>query len=498
MPARTDPSHDCKDRRTKVPGSRTSRSAIIGSVPETVLFNRYRLIEAAGRGGSAEVWRAFDEETGEEVAVKRLHPIVFADEAGRRRLQREFDALRSLDEPHIVRVRDLRFGEREAALVLDFVPGESLAQRLARQAADGVAMAPDAAVAIVDDIAAALAAAHAAGIVHRDVTPGNILLTLDGEARLTDFGISHGGGDAAAVTATGLLMGTMRYLAPEQLRGASSTPASDLHALAAVAYEMLTGRPAYEATSPVALADAQQAGPPPIEGIPAGLDAAVRQGLAVDPDDRPVDVRAFAASLTTALAAGLADQATMAIPLEPRDRTAVIALPVGATGAAAGIGAAAAGSAVGVGAAAAGAAGAAVAVLAAGVPGSVSAFDDVGVALPSRSAAAHGPFPAAAAQAERSGSVPARPARRRGRGLPAPVALVLGLLVAVGLLVAATGLDHAAPVGASATARPTIARDPLPTVRPSVSIAPSPSPSSIPGKGKGNGDEKGHGKGNGD
>ena len=84
-------------------------------MPEPVLFDRYRLIEPAGRGGSAEVWRARDEETGEEVAVKRLHPVVFADETGRRRLRREFDALRALDEPHIVKVRDLQVGDRQAA-----------------------------------------------------------------------------------------------------------------------------------------------------------------------------------------------------------------------------------------------------------------------------------------------------------------------------------------------------------------------------------------------
>src|SRR5207248_835233 len=164
------------------------------------------------------------------------HPLVVADDASRRRLRREFDALRALDEPHVVRVRDLEMSERGAALVLDFVPGESLADRLARERAAGERMSPNVAVAIVEDVAAA----HAAGIVHRDVTPGNVLLTPEGEARLTDFGIAHATHDAAtAVTATGLVMGTLRYLAPEQLQGAETTPASDLHALAAVAYEML-------------------------------------------------------------------------------------------------------------------------------------------------------------------------------------------------------------------------------------------------------------------
>src|SRR3954452_17774856 len=141
-------------------------------------------------GGSAAVWRALDETSGEQVAVKRLHPVAFADDAARRRLRREFATLRTLDEPHIVRVRDLRFDDREAALILDFVEGETLAARLARLRSSGQSMTPEAALAVVEDIAAALAAAHAAGVIHRDVTPGNILLTADGEARLTDFGIA--------------------------------------------------------------------------------------------------------------------------------------------------------------------------------------------------------------------------------------------------------------------------------------------------------------------
>ena len=442
-------------------------------MPETVLFDRYRLLEPAGRGGSAEVWRALDLATGEEVAVKRLHPIVFADEAGRRRLEREFDTLRTLDEPHIVRVRDLRFGDREAALVLDFVAGESLAQRLARHAADGTGMTPDAAIAVVDDVAAALAAAHAAGIVHRDVTPGNILLTPDGEARLTDFGIAHASGDdpEAAVTATGLVMGTMRYLAPEQLRGQRSTPASDLHGLAAVAYEMLAGRPAFDATSPVALAEAQEAGPAPIDGVPPALDAAVRRGLERDPDRRPADVLAYAAGLSRALA----DEATVATPIMAADRTTAIPLaaavaPLAATGQSAAVDADPAGI-------------------------------EVGVASPSRAASAHGPFAAVAVAEDpstRAGSGPARAApsgRRRRGGLPAPVAIALGLLIAVGLLAAATSLDRAgsAPTGPSADGtRPPAAATARPTTRPS--LAPSATPK--PDKGKGNG--KGHGKGKGD
>ena len=285
---------------------------------KTVLFSRYELLAPAGSGGSAEVWRALDTKTGDEVAVKRLHPIVFADDSGRARLKREFEALRSLDEPHIVRVRDLKIARNEAAIILDYVPGQSLAERLA----GGPPFGPAEAVAVARDIAAALTAAHAAGIVHRDVTPGNILLDPTGGARLTDFGIALGGG-AESVTATGQLMGTMRFLAPEQLRGSPATPASDLHSLAAVTYEMLAGHPAYDATTPVALAEAQDLGAAPIETISPALDAAVRRGMAPEPADRPPDVATFADGLSAGL---LADAVTQRIDL----RAAGLAAPAAA------------------------------------------------------------------------------------------------------------------------------------------------------------------------
>lgn len=403
-------------------------------MPQTVLFDRYRLVAPAGTGGSAEVWRAIDQKTGDEVAVKRLHPVVFADEAGRRRLQREFDALRALDEPHIVRVRDLQIGDREAALILDYVDGSSLAQTLAerREAGDGP-MAPEAAVAIVGEVAAALAAAHAAGIVHRDVTPGNILLPPGG-ARLTDFGIAHASGDQTAVTATGLLMGTMRFLAPEQLRGEPSTPASDLHALAATAYEMLAGRPAFEATSPVGLVEAQRAGPAPIGGIGPALDAAVRHGLAVDPADRPADVTAFAASLSAALAA------------EP---TQALTIP-----------------------------------------------DEVAVASPTRAAELAGPLAAPIASAVGAAppavatGTPPTPRRtrfnQRRHTVPALVGIV-GIVLAAGLLAAASGSDRplfGAANGPRASA--TASLGPAPTATPTTT--PTPKEHKGHGHGKGEGD----------
>src|SRR4029079_9034275 len=131
-------------RRVPVPHAVRDRDAWI--MAQTVLFSRYRLLEPVGTGGSAEVWRALDTKTGDEVAVKRLHPIVVADAAGRARLRGQCEALRPLDEPHIVRVRDLHVGKREAALILDYVPGQSLAQRLATPGQDrAAALTPEAA-----------------------------------------------------------------------------------------------------------------------------------------------------------------------------------------------------------------------------------------------------------------------------------------------------------------------------------------------------------------
>jgi eukaryotic-like serine/threonine-protein kinase len=277
-----------------------------------VLFGRYRLLAPAGTGGAAEVWRAVDEQSGDEVALKRLHPIVFASESGRRRLEREFRSLRALDHPNIVRVRDLVVGDDDAALILDYVPGTSLAARLS----DGPRLTEAEAVAIATDVAAGLSAAHKAGIVHRDVKPGNILLSPDGRARLTDFGIAHSDGDDTAVTATGMLVGTLRYIAPEQLRGEPATRSSDLYSLAAVTYEMAAGRPAFAATTPVALVEEQRSGPPPLSGAVVALDGPVRKAMSANPKQRQRSVDAFARELrdaAKALPAAVGDPKTEAI-----------------------------------------------------------------------------------------------------------------------------------------------------------------------------------------
>ncbi len=280
----------------------------------TALFGRYRLVARAGTGGSAQVWRAVDERTGDEVAVKRLHPIVFASEAGRQRLVREFRALRDLQHANIVPVRGLEIDREEAALVLDFVDGPSLRERLS----EGVALRAGEAVRIASDVAAALDAAHRSGLVHRDVSPGNILLAADGTARLTDFGIARSDADVTAVTATGVLVGTLRYVAPELLRGEAATPSTDVYGLAAVTYEMLAGRPPFRVATPVALVEAQRAGAAAIGTVSPELDAIVRRALDPEPANRPVSAGAFAAQLRNVAPGSAADsQVTEEVPLPP-------------------------------------------------------------------------------------------------------------------------------------------------------------------------------------
>jgi serine/threonine protein kinase len=431
-----------------------------GSYPltmaRTVLFGRYRLLAPAGSGGSAQVWRAFDTKTKEEVAVKRLHPIVFADAAGRRRLEREFRALRALDEKHVVRVRDLHIKRNDGALVLDYVPGESLADRLA----SGAPVPAGEAVSIVSDIAAALAAAHAAGIVHRDVTPGNILLDPSDGARLTDFGIAQGGDDGATatVTADGHLVGTLRFLAPEQLRGEPATPSSDLHSLAAVAYEMLAGRPAYVATTPLALAEAQARGPARIEGVSRLLDEAVRRGLAANPADRQPTVTAFADELVAALED--AETAMWELPSAPVASAAAVA-PVAPVSS-----------------------GSSVSSVASVAPEEPVAADVSAAGPEAGAAAAWAPAPASPAN---------RPQRRP---VPMPLVALFALLFSAFALAAiAPGIGSPAVDVDRRSSPPAAAPAATPVVTPEPTPPPDEDDEGDKGKGNGKGNDKGKGKG---
>ena len=275
-----------------------------------LILDRYRLIERLAYGGSAEVWRAHDDQLDRPVAVKRLHPHLLPDESSRKRLAAEARAAAGLSHPVIVDVCDVDATGDAPALVMELVDGESLSARIAR---DGP-LEPREAAAVAADIAEALFHAHQRGVVHRDVKPGNVLLASDVRTRLVDFGIAHSLAESAErLTMTGTVIGTMSSMAPEQLAGGPITPRTDLYGIGVVLYEALTGRPPYPGGSPVALADAQRAGPPPIDGVDPTLGGIVVACLAVEPENRPL----HAGALAVALRGWLAGDAVPALAMAP-------------------------------------------------------------------------------------------------------------------------------------------------------------------------------------
>jgi eukaryotic-like serine/threonine-protein kinase len=295
---------------------------------EPRILDRYRLLERLASGGSAEVWRARDEQLDREVAVKRLHAHLFTDESSRARLAAEARAAARLSHPVIVGVYDVDATGDAPALVMELVDGESLAARLDR---DGP-LAEREAAAIVADLAEALFHAHQQGVIHRDLKPGNVLLDRSGRTRLVDFGIAHSLAEASArLTVTGTVIGTLRAMAPEQLADAPITPRTDLYGLGVVLHEALTGDPPYPTASPLALAQAQRAGTPALEGVDPGLAAVVRGCLSFDPADRPRHAGAVAEALRSWLAGDPAPALALAPPIaasQPNVDTSTVTQPI--------------------------------------------------------------------------------------------------------------------------------------------------------------------------
>ncbi len=262
--------------------------------PARLVLRRYRLTDRLAVGGSAEVWRAHDEQLGRDVAVKLLHPHLLTEARTRERLAAEARAVAGLSHPGIVAVYDVDVDGEAPGVVLELVEGESLAARLARDES----LPPDEAARIAAEVGEALLHAHQRGVVHRDVKPGNILLEPDGRARLVDFGIARTLDEAAErLTMTGTVMGTLRYMAPEQLAGGVIGPKADVWGLGAVLHEMLTGRAPFAAATPVALADEQRNGLAELPGLDPSLVQILRACLAGDPAARPRHVGAVADAL---------------------------------------------------------------------------------------------------------------------------------------------------------------------------------------------------------
>ncbi|UMB70431.1 serine/threonine-protein kinase PknD [Mycobacterium paraterrae] len=250
-------------------------------------FGPYRLTRLLGRGGMGEVYEAEDTRKGRIVALKLISPQFSDDPLFRARMQREAGAAGRLTEPHVVPIHD--YGEINDQLYLDMrlIDGSSLAAVLKRTGP----MSPPRAVAIVRQVASALDAAHANGILHRDVKPENILLTGDDFVYLVDFGIARAATDPG-LTQAGMAMGTYNYMAPERFSGNEVTYQSDIYSLACVLGECLTGTPPYRADSIERLVHAHLLEPAPRPSqlrpgrVPAALDEVVAKGMAKKPEDR--------------------------------------------------------------------------------------------------------------------------------------------------------------------------------------------------------------------
>ncbi|MGV0807750.1 serine/threonine-protein kinase [Mycolicibacterium setense] len=295
-------------------------------------FGQYRLGRLLGRGGFGEVYEAVDTRMGRRVALKVISPAYSQDEAFRQRMFREAQTAGRLHEPHVVPVHSC--GEIDGRLFIDMrlIEGTDVRGLLA----DTGAMDPARAVDVVSQVAAALDAAHAQSIVHRDVKPANILLTDGDFAYLVDFGLANADGDTR-LTQSGTAVGTLAYMAPERFSGEDAGVAGDVYALACVLFECVTGSPPFAGDTPSVI-NGHLSSPVPAAsrrrpGIPPALDSVIAKGMAKDPRDRYPSAGALAAGARDVLSRPDFHQAetVMADPVRQVDwsppRTPRIELP---------------------------------------------------------------------------------------------------------------------------------------------------------------------------
>jgi beta-lactam-binding protein with PASTA domain/tRNA A-37 threonylcarbamoyl transferase component Bud32 len=264
-----------------VPGGRVT------VMPERVYTNRYEIVRHLARGGMAEVYLAHDQLLDRRVALKVLFPEFARDPAFVQRFRREAQSAANLNHPNIVAVFD--WGEEDGTyfIVMEYVEGRSVREAIQ---ADGP-LYPNLAADLANDIAGALGFAHRNGVIHRDVKPGNILLTPQGQVKVTDFGIARAAGASEGLTQTGSVMGTATYFSPEQAQGLPVDGRSDVYSLGVVLYEMVCAVPPFAGESPISVAYKHVREEPPRPSVvnpdvPPGLEDIILTALAKNPEDR--------------------------------------------------------------------------------------------------------------------------------------------------------------------------------------------------------------------
>ncbi|MDN3483022.1 protein kinase [Arthrobacter sp. APC 3897] len=274
------------------------------------LGGRFQLTDRIAIGGMGEVWKARDLVLGRIVAIKILKEEYTGDPGFLNRFRAEARHTALLNHEGIANVFDYGEEEGSAYLVMELVPGLPLSSIIERDKS----LPPDRTLSIIGQTATALAAAHKQGLVHRDVKPGNLLILPDGRVKITDFGIARLA-DQVPLTATGQVMGTAQYLAPEQATGQQATGSSDIYALGVIGYELLAGTRPFSGESQIAIALAQvNDTPPPLpESIPLPVRALIMSMLAKDPADRPSDAEALARAVA-AIRRGDITAAEAAVP----------------------------------------------------------------------------------------------------------------------------------------------------------------------------------------
>src|SRR4051794_346153 len=298
------------------------------AVNTALLPPRYRSPERIGRGAMGDIYLATDSTLGRKVAIKVLAERYSWDDAIRERFKREaLAAARLSGEPGAVTIFDVGEWEGRPFIVMEHLAGGSLEDRLRKEGAQP----PARALSWLEQAAAALDAAHSHGIVHRDVKPANLLLNERDELRVADFGIASAAG-LDSMTLTGTVLGTAGYLAPEQAMGERATPASDLYALAVVAFELLSGDRPFESDSPTAEATAHVNAPVPsiaerCENLPPELDRVFQRALAKSPRQRYPSGRELVAELRGALARSAGPTRGFA-PVPRRRSPARVVVPV--------------------------------------------------------------------------------------------------------------------------------------------------------------------------